>query len=457
MLHEGALNVLLVEDDDNHAKIIENYLRRVKADKPSVSRVSRLEEGKKCLVSGHYDVILLDLRLPDSDLDETLDRTMVVSGNTPIVVLSSIEEKDFARKLVKKGAQDFLCKSNLSEDVIIRTINSSIERKQNEISLRESEARNRGILESSMDCIISTDQDWQITDLNKAGEVMLGFHRHNLIGKNLMESLISPPYHKILKQWRYEVEFHGDDIDHNHRMEMASHRNDGAEFPIEISMTSLMLMQGRIYTFFIRDITEQRLASEFLRLAKEEAVSASRAKSTFLANMSHEIRTPLTAILGFSELLVDSQTTQLERLNFFNSIKRNANHLSQIINDILDLSKVEVGKLTVERKNTLLSEILEDTKATFALQTKEKGIEFSISLEASAENIVIFTDFLRIKQILFNMIGNAIKFTSKGKVTVHVNIERISASSSKLMFVIKDTGIGIDSGSFAKLFTPFSR
>jgi|GEM_PF-6215453 len=225
-----------------------------------------------------------------------------------------------------------------------------------------------------------------------------------------------------------------------------------------------------LFWLHTKTLRQKQEVDDNLTLAKEAAEAANLAKSSFLANMSHEIRTPLGAVLGFSELISDPQIQASERANFVSAIKRNGDLLSNIINDILDLSKIEAGKMKVETQKVGLNEILADTKTLLELQANEKGITLNVVVEKSTPE-VIETDALRLRQILINIIGNAIKFTSKGSVDVSVRLKSAQAAQSALVpvpapvsapvpqleFTIKDTGIGIDKDQIEKLFFPFSQ
>jgi len=197
-----------------------------------------------------------------------------------------------------------------------------------------------------------------------------------------------------------------------------------------------------------------------LQSAKEEAVrlahqaqDASRAKSCFLANMSHEIRTPLTAIVGFGESLLDTNTTVTERIDSINTIIRNGSHLQQIINDILDLSKIEAQKLDVERADINYFDVLLEIEALVGNQAREKGLEFEIQYQFPLP-AQIFTDPLRLKQILINLCNNATKFTERG--SVHVKV-RYFPTTLIMQFEVIDTGIGLSTEQCARLFQAFEQ
>ncbi|MDQ3231170.1 MAG: response regulator, partial [Pseudobdellovibrionaceae bacterium] len=206
----------------------------------------------------------------------------------------------------------------------------------------------------------------------------------------------------------------------------------------------------------LADITDQRSFEENLRIAKEAADTASAAKSAFLANMSHEIRTPLGAILGYSELLVSQGIRPSERVNYVNALKRNGELLSNIINDVLDLSKVEAGKLDFEKQEVPIEEILTDITTLLHLQAAEKGISLIVSADGPIP-ATVQTDSLRLRQILMNIVGNALKFTERGSIEVKVKTVTGPQNQNLLAFIVTDTGSGISAEQANKLFKPFSQ
>ena len=193
-----------------------------------------------------------------------------------------------------------------------------------------------------------------------------------------------------------------------------------------------------------------------LRTAKEAAEAANAAKSAFLANMSHEIRTPLGAVLGFSELLMSPETTPSEKYNGMEAIKRNGRTLSGIISNILDLSKIEAGRLEYEIGEVSFESILSEIHQLMELEATGKGIRLILKTEGIVPSVVP-TDPLRLRQILINVIGNAIKFTDRGSVTVTVRVSQPSQGPGQLAFTVADTGAGIAKEQIERLFEPFNQ
>jgi len=193
-----------------------------------------------------------------------------------------------------------------------------------------------------------------------------------------------------------------------------------------------------------------------LRSMVTGALEGNRAKSDFLANMSHEIRTPMTAILGYADLLLDPTITEGDRSAHVETIRRNGSHLLQIVNDILDLSKIEAGKMTVELLPCSLPQVIAEVASLMRLRAKEKGIGFEVCFVGRIPQS-IQTDTLRLRQIVLNLVGNAIKFTELGSVRIVVRCDDADGPSPKLAIEVVDTGIGLSPEELGGLFKPFTQ
>ncbi len=202
----------------------------------------------------------------------------------------------------------------------------------------------------------------------------------------------------------------------------------------------------------LENLVEKRTA--LLGTAREEAMAASRAKSRFIANTSHELRTPLGAIIGFVDLLLDTNPSELDRRRYLEIVKRSGNQLLEIVNEVLDLSKIEAERLEVENQEFVLGDLIQDIQSVMSLKAESKGLTFSVETIGSLPER-IESDPLRLKQILMNLIGNAIKFTDRGSVTVKISEGHHTEHATSLQFDVEDTGMGIDEENAKNLFKAF--
>lgn len=328
------------------------------------------------------------------------------------------------------------------------------QRKLSEEALRQSEDRYRSVVEDQTELLDRFKPDSTITFVNKNFCRFFGKQPEELLGKR---------WHPVV---------HPEDIERvQAELTLLSPNN-----PVIAVTNRVFDGKGRIrWMEFInrgvfsesgelveiqavgRDISERKEAESAILLAKEIAEAASRSKSEFLANMSHEIRTPLTAILGYSELLAnDSQvlgdTARLQES--LQTIHRNGEHLLEIINDILDLSKIEAGKLDIEMVPSRPKSILEDMVSLMGPRARQKGIGFAVEYQSEIPE-TIQTDPTRLRQILINVIGNAIKFTEAGEVRILAR--HLGGENPTLQFDVVDTGIGITARQEEGLFRPFSQ
>ncbi|AOS45152.1 Signal transduction histidine-protein kinase BarA [Lacunisphaera limnophila] len=290
----------------------------------------------------------------------------------------------------------------------------------------------------------------RIVDCNPMACEIHGYTREELVGQSI-DIIEAHPWayraaHDYLTDLRANQRSHG----------FAQHkRKDGSIITVEYS-TSLVLIDGREYTIGIdRDATASKQAEEDLRHAKDAAEAATRAKSEFLANMSHEIRTPMNGVIGMSGLLLDSPLDPQQR-EFAETIRTSADTLLTVINDILDFSKIEAGKLVFEELEFDLVDTIEGTLDMLAERAQRKNLELLTAIPPELTATLI-GDPGRLRQVLVNLIGNAIKFTERGEVVVRVVREQETATDVALRFSVVDTGIGIPADVQARLFQAFTQ
>ncbi|MFZ4574965.1 MAG: ATP-binding protein [Phycisphaerales bacterium] len=314
-----------------------------------------------------------------------------------------------------------------------------------------SEARARTIIDTAMDAVVTLDDSARVTGWNRMAEVVFGYEAGEASGREASGFLFLPAtdspadISSLLNAARDATDG---------RAQVDGVRRDGCRFPAEISVSPVTVHGAVMYGLFIRDITGRLRAQEDLRTAREVAEAASRAKSEFLANMSHEIRTPMTAILGFADILRDNTLVEQARLEHIETISRNGEHLLAIINDILDLSKIEAGQMTLETLRVGTRSLVEELAVLLRPRAESKGLTFNVFIDGSAPPS-LDTDPTRLKQVLVNLLGNAIKFTAQGAVSLRVVSEPEQPSS--LRFEVTDTGIGMTEDQVSRIFRPFSQ
>lgn len=337
-----------------------------------------------------------------------------------------------------------------------RAVHASIETSSRQAAaLADQEARLRTIFNTASEGIITIDSAGSIEACNEATLKLFQCEESELIGTQL-SALV-------------DRVGESDDSDENHhsrildidsligtKQVLMAYRPCGTKFYVQFSAAEVRFNDHRVITGILTDITERKAVEKELQKARVAAESATAAKSQFLANMSHEIRTPMSAIIGYSDLLLDPAQTAEERVDCVSTIRRNADHLLTLINDILDLSKIEADRMTVEKIECSPCQLVSDVASLMRVRATENNIDFHVNYD-SAVPASITSDPVRIRQVLINLVGNAIKFTQEGAVKVHIWSEELDGDHPTINFRVIDSGIGMTEEQKLRLFRPFTQ
>jgi two-component system sensor histidine kinase/response regulator len=321
----------------------------------------------------------------------------------------------------------------------------------------------RSVVETANDAVISSDSHGEIVFWNHGAEKIFGYGAEEIVGRPL-RTIIPQNYWPAHAEGIKRVLASGRRKTSGKTMEVAGVRKDGGLVPIELSIATWKTRDEILFTGIGRDVTDRKNAERALRQAKDEAEIANRAKSEFLANMSHEIRTPLNAIIGMADLLWESPLTE-EQKQHIELLRSAGDTLLNLINDILDISKVEAGHaLRLESQEFDPGRLVERTCEVMALRAHEKGLELLCQIMPEVPDRVL-GDPHRLRQILVNLLGNAIKFTQQGEIVVRLEQAggdtrrggEEGSAKADLLFSVADTGIGVPPEKNREIFQEFAQ
>jgi len=390
------------------------------------------------------DQSLLDLVLQKSDLEAAREKFQQTAAGAPAVWECAARRKDglliyvdLSLKTVRRPEAGIDLMSVTAKDVTPL----KVARDANLL-----EAKYRGLLDSTPDAIIMVNTTGRIVLLNGQAEEVFGYPRRDLIGQPV----------EILLPERFRgghVGYRGNFLSQPRArpmgagLELFGLRRDGVEFPVEISLSPLETEVGTLVMSAIRDITERKIQERRVQ-------EANRLKSEFVANMSHELRTPLNGIIGFSEFLIDEKPGPLnpKQREYLHDILESGRHLLQLINDVLDLSKIEAGKMTLSPERFSVSEAMGEALTVIDAMAQEKGIDIRTAIDPQLGKVTL--DRAKFKQVLYNLLSNAVKFTDDGG---EVRIRAARSGPDRFQVQVADTGIGIRREDFSRLFAAFEQ
>jgi PAS domain S-box-containing protein len=318
--------------------------------------------------------------------------------------------------------------------------------------MHDSETRHRILFETVIAALITIDDEGFIESFNPAAEKMFGYQPGEIIGRNII-NLIPEQYRRDHVAGMVQLKNTGQSPMLGNSTELTALRKNGAEFPISLAINEMALNERRQYCGIISDISGRLEIENRLTEARNRAEASDRAKSEFLASMSHEIRTPMNGILGVVQLLLGSKLDEQQRL-FARSIHRAGNSLLSLINDILDLSRIEAQRLELHTAPFDLRELVTDIHTMFSESANRKGITYTCHYPPGLQDVWV-GDEVRLRQVLNNLSANAVKFTRNGKVDLCLEAESPTRDGAILLFTVRDTGIGISPEEKNRIFESF--
>jgi two-component system sensor histidine kinase/response regulator len=366
-------------------------------------------------------------------------------------------------------------------DVLRRNLRTEKQAREIQVQAEELEAQKEELLKSGASlqqantlmnqvmaaaseiAIVSTDQAGLTTLFNSGAENLFGWRAEEVVGCenficfHLDEELDAAAHRQNRNETGFAAIIAGAEVEGKESREWTFVRKDGTQFAGLLLTTPTCSANGTTtgYLCIVQDITLRQTMEREMKRARELAEEASRMKSDFLANMSHEIRTPMNGIIGMTHLVLNTEMTLRQR-DYVKKIQISGQHLLRIINDILDISKIEAGKLTIEHTDFELEAALASVVNLIAEKASEKGLELILDV-ASDVPVDVVGDSLRLGQVLINYANNALKFTERGEITIMVRVREVSEDSVLLWFAVRDTGIGLTEEQRSRLFTAFTQ
>jgi two-component system sensor histidine kinase/response regulator len=443
-----AINLLIVEDSADDAELMVRVLRQAGVA-PTYERVETPETMDAALARGSWDLVISDYAMPRFSGLAALKLLQDKELDLPFIMVSGSAGENVAVDAMKAGAHHYILKDNLAR--LAPAVERELREAESRRERKRAESRYRNLFNTVPVGVFMNTPEGKVIEANPWFVAMLGFDDQESLKRINVSELWKRPGERA----KLYALLARDGVVENFEAEFR--RPDGACLWCVVSAHVVYNADGKIdhYEGVSVDITERKRAEQELSRARDAALEGVRIKSEFMSNMSHEIRTPLNGIMGMNELLLTSGLNP-EQFQCAKTAVECGGLLTAIVNDILDFSKLVEGKMIFEQIDFDLSEVFENTIESFAEKAHSKDLEL-IPAVAGGVPAIVSGDPTRLRQVLNNLIGNALKFTDHGEVAVSITVQARTREKVTLRFAVRDTGIGIPQALQGALFSPFSQ
>jgi PAS domain S-box-containing protein len=444
-------NVIIIEDEPAHAEALRRYMSASEND-CTIKIAGTLGEFDQMVAQIVPDIVIADINLPDGTAFSLL-HSDPEDQQWPVLIMTSYGDEEVAVKAIKSGALDYIVKSPEA----FRNINHVINRNLREWRIiqqsRENERKFRFLFETMEQGVIYQDYNMKISAANPAALKITGFSLAEMQNTSFFED---GPWFDISDDGIVSPSKIHPSIIANQTGEPVKEKVMGFQNPAEdrfvwLLVSSVPYFRKQVFTT-LTDISEMKLSELALKNAKQKAEESDRLKSVFMANMSHEIRTPMNGILGFSDLLKTPELSGESQKMYIEAINSSGKRMLDIINDLIDISKIESGQTEVRNENTSIPELLRELVLFFKPEADKKNITLKTDIKLPSSEFSIKTDRTKLAQIITNLVKNALKFTHSGgiiELTCRIKDERT------LLLSVKDNGTGVRKELQDKIFERF--